>query len=200
MDDFLKDIHRVVFKKWIGYQLQEAQLTYKMTDPNTYHIYNNDKIGKLVIWDIGVIEESIYEKETLLFYLHYELNHLHLAVDYFYRMIDQMKTASIKHNIQVLLCCSGGMTTGFFAEKLNNYCKLNHIHVEVDATAVYHLPDVYQDYDMVLVAPQLRYQVIELSQRYKPIVIQSIDPVIFATYDCPALLNQVENIKEKSHE
>lgn len=201
MDDFLKDIHREVFKKWIIYQLQHySHFSYEIIDPNTYSIYYNNKIGQFVIWDVGIIEESIYEGETLLFYLHYELNHLHLAVDYFYRMIEQIKTASFKQNIHVLLCCSGGMTTGFFAEKLNNYCQLNHIHVEVSATAVYHLPNVYQDYDMILVAPQLRYQVIELSQKYQPTVVQSIDPVVFATYDCPALLNQIEHIKEKFHE
>ncbi len=201
MDHFLKDIHKEVFKKWIIYQLQQyPRFTYEIVDSKTYHIYCNNKIGKLVVWDMGIIEESIYEGETLLFYLHYELNHLHFAVDYFYRMIEQMKISSIKQKIQVLLCCSGGMTTSFFAEKLNNYCQLNHINIEVNATAVYHLPDVYQDYDMILVAPQLRYQVIELSQKYKPAIVQSIDPVVFATYDCPALLNQVENIKEKFHE
>ena len=31
------------------------------------------------------------------------------------------------------------MTTGYFAEKLNKYCQLNHLPYHVDATAVYQL-------------------------------------------------------------
>lgn len=201
MDTFLKETYIEIFKKWISFQLHNnTDFTFEIKHSQTYRIYYQDKIGEIIVWPMGVIEETIYENNNLLFYLHYELNHLHLAVDYFGRMIEQMFITSKHRQTQVLLCCTGGMTTSYFAEKLNNYCRLNHINVQVNATAVYHLSDIYQKYDMILVAPQLRYQVIELAQKYKPIVVESIDPVIFATYDCPALLNQIDNIKEKIHE
>ena len=84
------------------------------------------------------------------------------------------------------------MTTGFFADKMNAFCELNKLPYIINASPAYHLDDVYHDYDVILVAPQLRYKAIELAQRYHPITVKAINPVTFATYDCQALLNQIE--------
>lgn len=99
-----------------------------------------------------------------------------------------------KPNYHILLCCSGGMTTGYFAEKLNKYCQLNHLPYHVDATAVYQLENVYQKYDLILIAPQLRYKQHELSQKLKPVLVDNIDASIFATYDCQAMIEHIEKI------
>ena len=44
-----------------------------------------------------------------------------------------------QQSYHILLCCSGGMTTGYFAQKLNKYCQLNHLPYHIDATAIYEL-------------------------------------------------------------
>lgn len=44
---------------------------------------------------------------------------------------------------RLLLCCSGGMTTAFFADKIKNGIKVLNLNMEVAATS-------YQKYIMLL--------------------------------------------------
>ena len=63
----------------------------------------------------------------------------------------------------------------------------------IHASSIYNLDKVYQQFPLILIAPQLKYKVLELSQKYKPTAVQSIQPVVFATYDCQGLLKQIED-------
>lgn len=200
MDYFYRTENIEVFRKWVYYQVKnDSRLTLKQTNSQTYHICYQDKVASFVIWPIGVIEETIYDGNELLFYLHYQFYDFHFATDLFYRMIDKLTESGNIKKRKILLCCTGGMTTSYFAEKMNKYCELNKMMYQIDATAVYRLDEFYQDYEMILIAPQLRYKVIELSQKYKPIIVQSIDPVIFATYDCQLFMQQIEKIEKENH-
>lgn len=193
MDDFYRKENIEVFKKWVYFQvLNDPRLTLEEYDERTYKIFYQQKVARLVIWPIGIVEEAIKEDEKLLFYLHYQFSNFHFAKDLFYRMIDKLTEEKQIKEKKILLCCTGGMTTGFFAEKMNTFCELNKLPYVIKASPAYHLDDVYRDYDMILVAPQLRYKVIQLAQQYKPIIVKSINPITFATYDCQALLDQIE--------
>lgn len=75
---------------------------------------------------------------------------------------------------------------------MNQYCELNKLPYDIQATAVYNLESIYQKYDLILIAPQLRYKEAQLSQKLKPIKVQSIEPSVFATYHCHGLLEQIE--------
>lgn len=193
MDDFYRIENIDVFRKWVYYQiLKDSRLTIEEYDERTYKIFYKDKVARFVIWPIGIIEEAIVENEQLLFYLHYQFRNFHFAIDLFYRMIDKL-TEEKEERKQVLLCCTGGMTTGFFAEKMNKFCQLNKVPYLIQASPAYNLSNIYQNYDLILVAPQLRYKAIELSQQFKPVAVKCIDPVTFATYDCQALLEQIND-------
>ena len=191
MDEFYRIENIEVFKKWVYLQVKnDSRLTIEEYDERTYKIYYKDRVARYVVWPIGIIEEAIMEGEELLFYLHFQFNSYHLAIDLFHRMIHKLTEEKEKKK-QILLCCTGGMTTSFFAEKMNKFCQLNKVPYVIQATPAYHLQDIYKDYDLILVAPQLRYKAIELSSQLKPIVVKPIDPITFATYDCQALLEQI---------
>lgn len=51
-----------------------------------------------------------------------------------------------------------------FADKMNNYCQLNQKPYHLQATAIYHLDDIHQKYQLILIAPQLKYKIAELTQ------------------------------------
>ncbi|MFR7590909.1 MAG: PTS sugar transporter subunit IIB [Longibaculum sp.] len=192
MDDFYRIENIEVFKKWVYFQVQnDPRLTIEKYDERTYKIFYKKRVARFVVWPIGIVEEAINEDDQLLFYLHYQFQSYHFAIDLFYRMISKL-TEERQEEKRILLCCTGGMTTGFFAEKMNKFCELNKVQYHIDATPAYHLQDIYKDYDLILIAPQLRYKMIELSNQLKPVVIQPIDPVTFATYDCQALLEQIQ--------
>lgn len=199
MDTFYRTENIDVFKKWVYFQVKnDERLNIEISDSQTYKIYYNNKVASFVVWPIGIIEETIYEGEKILFYLHYQFYNFHFAKDLFYRMIHKL-TEDVEIEIRhILLCCTGGMTTGFFAEKMNQYCELNQLSYKINASAIYNVDNIYQDYELILVAPQLRYKVMELSQKYKPTVVKSIEPVAFATYDCQALLTQIESFYKEN--
>ncbi len=193
MDEFFFQENLDVFKKWVCYQIQnDSRLSWEKYDERTLKIYYKNKVARFVMWPNGIIEEVIHEDDQLIFYLHYQLQNFHYAIDLFQRMIIQLTENHdiLKH--QILLCCTGGMTTGYFAEKMNKYCQLNQIPVQVSATAFYNLENVYQDYEMIFVAPQLRYKVMKLREKLKQVIVENIDPIVFATYDCQGLCKQIQ--------
>lgn len=193
MDEFYRIENIEIFRKWAYFQvLKDPRLTIEKYDERTYKVFYKKRVARLVIWPIGIIEEAINEDDQLLFYLHYQFHSYLFAVDLFHRMIDKL-TEEQKERKQVLLCCTGGMTTGFFAEKMNKFCKLNKLPYDIQATAIYNLEKIYQKYDLILIAPQLRYKEAQLSQKLKPVKVQSIGPGVFATYNCQALLDQIQN-------
>lgn len=193
MDIFYRTENIEVFKKWIYFQIKnDSRLTLEICDSQTYKMTYQNKVATFVVWPIGIIEETINDGDKLLFYLHYQFYNFHFAMDLFYRMINKLTEDTKDEMKHILLCCTGGMTTGFFAEKMNKYCELNQLPYEISASAIYNLDNVFKDYELILIAPQLRYKVMELSQKYKPTIVKSIEPVAFATYDCQALLTQIE--------
>lgn len=193
MDAFYRSENIEVFRKWVYYQVKnDPRLTIERYDERTFKIFYQNRVARFVVWPMGVIEEAISEGDKLLFYLHYQFYNFHFATDLFYRMITKLTEENIEKKKTVLLCCTGGMTTGFFAEKMNRFCELNKLSYELKASPEYHLQNIYRNYDLILLAPQLRYKVIELSHQLKPTVVKSIDPVTFATYDCQALIHQIE--------
>lgn len=198
MDKFYRNENIEVFRKWVYYQIMtDPRLTLEKYDERTYKIYYKNKEARFVVWPMGIIEESIIEGDQLLFYLHFQFYSFPYAKDLFERFISKLTEDKVEEKTKVLLCCTGGMTTGYFAEKMNEYCEMHHLPYNTQATAAYHLNDVYQGYDMILVAPQLRYQVMSLSQQFHPIKVVAIDPMTFATYDCQSLIHL---IKENCHE
>lgn len=193
MDPFYRTENIEIFRKWVYFQvMNDPRLTLEEYDSRTYKIYYQKRVARFVIWPIGIVEEAVTEGEELLFYLHYQFYNFCFATDLFHRMIQKL-TEVHEEKKSILLCCSGGMTTGYFAEKMNKYCQLNKLPYTIQAAPVYHLQDVYQKFDLILVAPQLRYKAAELMQQLQPVTVKCIEPTTFATYDCQALLDQIED-------
>ncbi|MCD7949776.1 MAG: hypothetical protein LUG12_05925 [Erysipelotrichaceae bacterium] len=182
-----------ILRQWVYYQIVSDDRLKLEIDDNTYHIYYKNKVGHFTIWPKGIIEESINEGDDILFYLHFEFHDYKYACDFFKRMINVLAKEDQRIH-EILLCCTGGMTTTFFAQKMNRYCELNHSPYHFNAAGSYHLDDVYQGKELILIAPQLRHMLVELKAKYAPVPIESIEASVFAAYDCPGLLDQIETI------
>ncbi len=191
MDEFYRKENIYIFKRWVYYQVKEdCDLKIEICDERTYKIYYQDKIAKFIIWPMGIVEECVFDEENLLFYLHYQFYNYYYATDLFYRMIKKLKEVKRKSICHVLLCCTSGMTTGFFADKLNQYCQSNRIPVQVEATSFHSLDKVYGKYDFIFLAPQLRFQLMKLKEKIDK-KIECMDPVVFATYDCQEFIKNL---------
>ncbi|AEB07671.1 phosphotransferase system lactose/cellobiose-specific IIB subunit [Coriobacterium glomerans PW2] len=60
--------------------------------------------------------------------------------------------------MKVLLVCAGGMSTSILMKKLESYAAANDIDFEIAAVGLSAYKDIAQDYDCILVGPQVGYQ------------------------------------------
>lgn len=193
MDNFYKTDNVELFKIWVYNRLKEyTEFNIKIIDNNTYEIINDNKIGRFVVWPKEIIEESIEMDGEIIFYLHYEFHNFVYAVDLFERMIEVLLKENKVVRKKILLCCSGGMTTGYFASRANQFCRLNQLPYEIDANSVDKIFNIYKEYQMILLAPQIHYRLREIKKCYPDSKVVLIDPSTFASYDCAKLIKVVE--------
>lgn len=66
--------------------------------------------------------------------------------------------------MRILLVCSAGMSTTLVIRKMENALLEDEKNWEIDARPVEQFKDVYKDYDVILLAPQIRYKKQELKE------------------------------------
>ena len=92
------------------------------------------------------------------FFLHFELEDLNRAQALFNEMASVVYDLSHPQTQQILLCCSCGMTTTFFAMKLNECATGLGLDYEFSAKPIEEAVREGSRYSAVLLAPQVGYQ------------------------------------------
>ncbi|NLC65944.1 MAG: PTS sugar transporter subunit IIB [Clostridium sp.] len=69
--------------------------------------------------------------------------------------------------MKILLVCSAGMSTTLVIRKMENALLEDEKNWEIDARPVEQFKEVYKDYDVILLAPQIRYKKDELEKLSK---------------------------------
>lgn len=79
--------------------------------------------------------------------------------------------------MKILLVCAGGVSTSILMNKMMKYASEKEIDLSVEAHAVQEFDDVIEEFDAVLVGPQISYKLEDLKNRTsKPVaVIESLD-------------------------
>ena len=139
--------------------------------------------------------------EEPLFYLHFELN----DEDHAKQLYEEMKECIIKHDngstTHVLLCCSCGLTTSFFAMKLNEAAKNLGMDMDFEAVPYEQMYEKSRDKDIVLLAPQIGYQLKNAQKILNDKIVITVPTAIFSGYkvfDLLTLVNETlkDNVKE----
>ena len=68
---------------------------------------------------------------------------------------------------RLLLCCSGGMTTAFFADKIKNGIKVLNLKYGSSCYFISKIYNVAQNYDVILLAPQVSYVKLQVEKVFK---------------------------------
>ena len=91
--------------------------------------------------DIAVVELSVTNLSDgeNKFYLHFELKYLAHAQELFVEMLDTLLGLDSKQKLRVLLCCTSGMTTSFFRDKLSEAAELLSLDYEFSAVPFHQL-------------------------------------------------------------
>lgn len=146
-----------------------------------------------------IIELYIEEKVTgvMVYYLHFEtfdyeesMNNIRSFFDVLLeRAVFQEPCAVEGKGMRILICCTSGITSSIYAAILQE--KLEPAGVSVDARSYMMLEPEDGQYDLILLAPQIRYALEDLQTRYGERKVQMISAMDFATGNWSGLPAQI---------
>lgn len=98
--------------------------------------------------------------------------------------------------MKILLVCAGGMSTNLLMKKMSAYWEEQGEELTITAVGLGEYQSVYQDYDIVLVGPQVRYKLNEIKQDtgLPADVVNSLD---YAIANCPNIMKQAKALMEQ---
>lgn len=176
------------FYKWLG-NLQNAHIC----DEKKMICFCNENYHAHVVFyqQLHTVELSIEDKQTNqnVFYLHFEVkdmltsrNHILSFLQFLQGRGNDFRHQSILHlaPIKILISCSSGFTSSYFASLMQETFENQNIHVQIDAYSVLELEHVEKDYDVILLAPQVAYMYPSLKKKFGRKIMQ-IEAMDFAT-------------------
>lgn len=101
----------------------------------------------------------------------------------------------MKRKINVLLVCAGGNSTSILVHNMEKYLHEDENWV-IDARGLMDLPNIVGKYDLILVAPQIQYQmnkIEDLTRYFEDIVVIPIPQDDYALCDGEAIDNLIRN-------
>lgn len=200
MDEFLNDIYTTVYKQWIiGHNSQNYTLT--QVDEDTIYIDTDYCHGEVSFFNNNIIALSVTNltNDNTEFFLHFQMQSINHAVELFNEMIDVVKKLVKKPQRKVLLSCTSGLTTTYFAGQLNEAVNILNLDYSFDATPYADLYDKGRDYDIILLAPQIAYLQPKVQEVLRDKIVLQIPASMFAKYDTGETLSFIQE-EEKNHE
>lgn len=125
------------------------------------------------------------------FFLHFELDDLVRAKELVGEMVGELSFKSHYETKRVLLCCTAGLTTTMFANKLQQAAKTLSLDYSFIAMPLEQALLGDGDFDAVLLAPQVGYQRKAVAQAFPNASVVQIPPKVYAAYDTGATLKMV---------
>lgn len=153
-------------------------------------------VGFYELEDATIIElrlDDVLDGESI-FFLHFELEDLDRAKELFGEMeaaYDEIQHKEVRH---VLLCCSVGMTSTFFAMKLNETAQQLGVDYDFEAMSIQAAKEKGADYAAVLLAPQVGHMRKEVAEALPGIPVIEIPGKIFGSYDAKAALRLIMDV------
>lgn len=152
----------------------------------------------------SLMELSIEDKKTgeTLFYLHFETIDARTACDNIEAFFDFLKdkkpekeglditAEKNKQPMKLLVSCTSGLTSSYFAYTMQNALDEAGIPIVVDAVSVTEIDKVQARYDYILLAPQIAYKLPEYRGKYGNRVMK-VDSRDFASNDVVRVINRL---------
>ena len=199
MNEFYQDLMYPFIRKWI-LSHQGVQACCRNC---ILCIKGNEVKGTIQFYEDNIVELRIKNivSEEDIFYLHFQMHDMHSALqqfDTFFQYLTKPMTQHEDIRVQesciqkILLSCSGGLTTSYFAYSIQEILNQKDMNMQVDAVAYTDIDKVAAGYDMILLAPQIAYMLPEYKKKYgcKVMSIESID---FATSNFEGIIEKALN-------
>ena len=183
------------YHDWILTQELEGCTISEGTDDNL--IIESDLVkGWVNFYDIEGMEIAELRLERVLdgepaFFLHFELEDLERAQELFNEMAAALYDMTHREVRHVLLCCTVGMTTTYFANKLNETAQSLGVDYDFTALPIEEAKKNGDKYAAVLLAPQVGHRRKEVAAMLPDTLVIEIPGKIFGAYDANAALRLV---------
>ncbi|MBO4401536.1 MAG: ROK family protein [Selenomonadaceae bacterium] len=187
------------FKEWIlAQKIPDAEITDAGDSVKISTSYAAGEVNfhDLDVFIIEMVLTNLADGENK-FYLHFELKDLDYAQELFSQMVETLTDLKNQQSVKILLSCTGGMTTSFFAQKLNDAVKLLSLDYEFAAVPFHRLYNVGFDYSAILLAPQIAYEFQHVQDILHDKLVLKIPPKVFASYDTAEMLKFIHAELEK---
>ncbi|MDD8048982.1 MAG: ROK family protein [Thomasclavelia sp.] len=189
------------FKEWIrSHKNEEYEIVNESDDVIKLKTeYGEASINFTSIENQTIVEFSItaYKDNSSVFYLHFELNDEDHCKELYDEMVQSLIGLKNKKTTRVLLSCSAGLTTSMFAEQLNSTIEMLGLDYHFDAVSYQSIYQDVENYDVILIAPQIRYMLKRLQDTIPDKLVLQIPTAAFASYDALTTINYVKDELEK---
>lgn len=182
------------YRKWI---IQRGTESFPVTENEEGNLEIESKycLGRVNFYDGDVIElriDMIRDNKTE-FFLHFQLTDLKRAQDLYVEMEEAMRNLKDKHIVKILLSCTSGLTTSYYAELLNKAVETLSLNYSFKAVSFDKLEEAGKGQDLILLAPQVHYARSKVQEMFHDkIAVRNIPAQTFGKYDTGALIELVK--------
>lgn len=193
-------MNSIGYTEWI---LQEPHEGFDVRKTDDDHvILENDAVkGEISIYHLeaDVAELSLTRKSDNenIFFLHFELKEEEHAKKLYREMAATLRRQSCRKIVRVLLSCTSGLTTNFFASKLQEAARTLSLNYEFSAVSFNQLYSTGFSYDVILLAPQIGFELKKVQAVFRDQLVLAIPAQIFASYNAGDLIDLVRTERHK---
>lgn len=95
--------------------------------------------------------------------------------------------------MKILLGCAAGMSTSILMRKMKDYWAQQGVDLTISAVGLGEIEDVYQDYDIILIGPQVSYRLKEV-QEETGYPVAAIPPTDYALHNCANIMDLADRL------
>ena len=93
--------------------------------------------------------------------------------------------------MKIILCCVQGMTTGMMVVKMRKAAEEKGIDVDINVYAISEIDDVGKDADIILLGPQVRFQLDNVKEKFPDKKVMPIDSLAYGMMDGKKVIEDV---------
>lgn len=127
------------------------------------------------------------------FFLHFEMDDLDHAKELFDELCEALAQTATAKATRILLSCTSGLTTSFFAKKLAEVAETLSLDYSFEALPIVQALEVAGEYDAIMLAPQVHARRNEMVERHPDLVVFEIPGAVFGSYDAGTALRMLLN-------
>ena len=97
--------------------------------------------------------------------------------------------------MKILLVCAGGFSTSIIMGKVKKWAEENEEDITIEATGKEAYTNIWEDYDCILLGPQIAYALDEIKENVS-IPVACIEPMVYALADSQKVVDLAKNITQ----